>query len=116
MDAKLRRLKPYPQMKKTLLFAIIALLCYSANAQTKKDGTPDMRYSANKAAYSAPVQTYSAPSTSSYSAPVYSGSTHTESHEGTYVGQQDPKTHKGGRYVNPVTGRNQYGKHKKVQY
>ena len=99
-------------MKKTLLlFAAITLLCFSAEAQTKKDGTPDMRYSANRAAAS-----YTAPSTTTYSTPVYSGSTHTESHEGTYIGQLDKRTHRGGRYVNPSTGRNQYGKHKKVRY
>ena len=98
-------------MKTLFLFAAITLYCFSAKAQTKKDGTLDMRYSANRAA-----ATYSAPSTTIYSAPVYSGSTHTESHKGTYVGQQDTRTHKGGRYVNPSTGRNQYGKHKKVRY
>ncbi|WP_324673057.1 hypothetical protein [Hymenobacter sp. GOD-10R] len=107
-------------MKKQLLFFVFfCLLSVAANAQTKKDGTPDMRYSANKAAYggySAPAATYSMPSSSSYSAPVYSGSTHTESHGGTYVDQQNAQTHKGGKYVNPYTGTNQYGKHKKSLY
>ena len=105
-------------MKKTLvLFAAMALLAFTANAQTKKDGTPDMRYSANKEAYGksystpapAPAPRYSAPSTSS--GPYYGGGTHTESHGGTYQGAAEGSSHKGGTYVNPNTN-NQYGKHK----
>jgi len=49
-------------MKKSLfILAIMALLTLGANAQTKKDGTPDMRYNSNK-------QTYG----NSYSTPSYS--------------------------------------------
>ena len=51
-------------MKKTLFFlAISALFTLSVNAQTKKDGTPDMRYNSNKQTYG---NSYSTPS---YSAP-----------------------------------------------
>ncbi|HOM04644.1 MAG TPA: hypothetical protein PLU67_04015 [Candidatus Kapabacteria bacterium] len=54
-------------MKTTLLiFAATLLLSLSVSAQTKKDGTPDMRYKANKQTYGT---TYSTPS---YSTPSYS--------------------------------------------
>ena len=43
-------------MKKSLLiFAAMTCFAFASNAQTKKDGTPDMRYSANKQAYGEPV-------------------------------------------------------------
>lgn len=42
-------------MKKTLLIlAAMSLFVFGVNAQTKKDGTPDMRYKANKQTYSTP--------------------------------------------------------------
>jgi hypothetical protein len=51
-------------MKKTLIiFTILALFTLGVNAQTKKDGTPDMRYNSNKQSYG---NSYSTPS---YSAP-----------------------------------------------
>ncbi|GAA3984781.1 hypothetical protein GCM10022407_32210 [Hymenobacter antarcticus] len=103
-------------MKKTLsIFATMLLFAFTANAQTKKDGTPDMRYSANKQAYGssysapAPAPTYYAPRPSSSTS--YSGSTHTESHGGTYQGGTGGSSHKGGTYSNPNTN-NQYGRHK----
>ena len=51
-------------MKRTILFlAFFASFVLSANAQTKKDGTPDMRYNSNKSiygsSYSTPTPTYS---------------------------------------------------------
>lgn len=50
-------------MKKTLLIlTILALFSITVSAQTKKDGTPDMRYKANKQSYSTP--SYSAPKSS----------------------------------------------------
>jgi hypothetical protein len=106
-------------MKKLfLLVAALAFFALDSSAQTKKDGTPDMRYRANKEAYgntySAPAQGYSAPapsySTPSSSGPYYGGGTHTESHGGTYVGGSTGSSHKGGTYVNPNTS-NQYGTH-----
>jgi hypothetical protein len=114
-------------MKKLfLLIAALTVFALDSSAQTKKDGTPDMRYRANKEAYgntystpaqsySAPVQTYSAPaptySVPSSSGPAYGGGTHTESHGGTYIGGSTGSSHKGGTYVNPNTS-NQYGTHK----
>jgi hypothetical protein len=51
-------------MKKSIfIFAIMAVLSFSANAQNKKDGTPDMRYNSNKKTFG---RSYSTPS---YSAP-----------------------------------------------
>ena len=104
-------------MKKLLLlFAALTLFALESSAQTKKDGTPDMRYRANKEAYgnsySTPAPSYSAPSysTPSSSGPSYGGGTHTESHGGTYVGGSSGSSHKGGTYVNPNTN-NQYGTH-----
>jgi hypothetical protein len=38
----------------------MTLFAFAANAQTKKDGTPDMRYKANKETYG---NTYSTPKT-----------------------------------------------------
>lgn len=96
-------------MKKLFLsFAAVTLFALSSSAQTKKDGTPDMRYSSNKQTYSTP-----APSSTNYSGsrPVYSGQTHTSSHGGTYQGQQNSQSHKGGTYTNPKSN-NQYGIHK----
>lgn len=105
-------------MKKAiLLFAAMTLFALNSNAQTKRDGTPDMRYRANKEAYgssystpspsySTPAPTYSTPSSSS---PYYGGGTHTESHGGTFENGQG-SSHKGGTYSNPATN-NQYGKH-----
>lgn len=64
-------------MKKTFLaLTVLTLLSTSVSAQTKKDGTPDMRYKANKETYG---NSYSSPSystpksnNSSYSTPSYS--------------------------------------------
>ena len=105
-------------MKKILsLFAAMTLFAFTANAQTKKDGTPDMRYNSNKQAYgnsySAPVreQSYSAPAPRTSSGPYYGGGKHTESHGGTYQGGTGGSSHKGGTYSNPNTS-NQYGTHK----
>ena len=59
-------------MKKLFFVTVIMLVTIlGVNAQTKKDGTPDMRYKANKETYG---NTYSTPSysTPSYSTPSYS--------------------------------------------
>ncbi len=61
-------------MKKAIfILTIMALFSFSVTAQTKKDGTPDMRYKANKQTYGNSYSTpsYSAPKTvtPSYSAP-----------------------------------------------
>jgi hypothetical protein len=94
-----------------VFFIIVAALFFSFNstAQTKRDGTPDMRYNSNKKTYSAPQE-----KSSNYSGsrPVYGGETHTSSHGGKYVGQQNSQSHKGGTYSNPKSNNN-YGIHKK---
>ena len=49
-------------MKKTLfIITVFTLFSFCVSAQTKKDGTPDMRYKSNKQSYSAPIN--SAPKT-----------------------------------------------------
>ena len=56
-------------MKKLFLIGAVAVLfTINVNAQTKKDGTPDMRYNSNKQTYG---NSYSTPksTTPSYSAP-----------------------------------------------
>jgi hypothetical protein len=53
-------------MKKSfLILAVMTLLSLGANAQTKKDGSPDMRYKANKETYGNSYYTpsYSKPKT-----------------------------------------------------
>jgi hypothetical protein len=59
------------------LLAVLILLCFnisSLNAQIKKDGTPDMRYKANKEAYG------------SYSAPSVKGITNSDvQYQQTYI-------------------------------
>src|ERR1039457_4018337 len=50
--------------------------------------------------------------TTSHSArPYYGGDKHTESHGGQYPGATN-EHHKNGHYRSPVTGQDQYGKHK----
>jgi len=100
-------------MKKLLLSVSLILLVLTAYSQTKKDGSPDMRYSSNKG-YSSSTYSSTKVNSSSYtgSRPVYSGQTHTTSHGGTYLGESNSKTHKGGTYVNSRSG-NHYGIHKK---
>lgn len=95
-------------MKKVFfLLTILTLSVIGLNAQTKKDGTPDMRYNANKQTYSTP-----APSTRTSTArPIYSEPTHTTSHGGTYPGSTNSH-HKNGTYANPNSN-NRYGVHKK---
>lgn len=59
-------------MKKAIFTLAFALFCaLGVNAQTKKDGTPDMRYKANKQTYG---NSYSTPS---YSTPKSNSSTYT---------------------------------------
>ena len=63
-------------MKRTFLtLAVCALFSIGVSAQTKKDGTPDMRYKVNKQKYgnSYSVPSYSTPKTytPSYSSPSY---------------------------------------------
>ena len=72
-------------MKKTIfLFALLTIFIVSASAQYKKDGTPDMRYNANKQAYG---NSYSTPSTTS--------------NTNSSVRQQNGYTKDNGTYVEP---------------
>ena len=60
---------------KKLLFFVIILFAFNSKAQLKKDGTPDMRYKANKEMYGSSSPSYSEPSsysTATYSSPSYS--------------------------------------------
>lgn len=116
-------------MKLTFILALI-ISSFTLNAQTKKDGTPDMCYKSNKETYSSPISTlktesypipandrYTIPKTSTTtftSRPAYSGSRHTDSHGGIYVGATNSH-HKDGKYLNPNSnpiGSNVYGTHK----
>ena len=104
---------------KKLFFVIIAIFLFAlvSNAQTKKDGTPDMRYKANKETYN---NTYSSPprqtimrtrqSQSRTVRPVYDGQTHTVSHGGSYPGSVNSH-HKSGHYLSP-SSTHVYGIHK----
>jgi hypothetical protein len=118
-------------MKVTLLIACIIFSTASLIAQTKKDGTPDMRYKANRDVYTAPSSAStstnfsmpkaeirnnnnSTPTTTTSIRPAYSGETHTESHGGTYIGETNSH-HKDGQYTNPNSipvGSRVYGTHK----
>ena len=68
------------KMKKTLfLTTVLAITFLSVFAQTKKNGTPDMRYKVNKQTqvntYSVPTSTYTVPSTTNTSVQYQSGYT-----------------------------------------
>ena len=87
---------------KKLVFTIATLLicAFGVNAQTKKDGTPDMRYNSNKQTYS---NTYSTPSTTTYSTSTYSTPTYsaptTYSTPTTYSAPKVERTYdNGGQY------------------
>ncbi|MCX6187858.1 MAG: hypothetical protein NTU43_12865 [Bacteroidetes bacterium] len=89
-------------MKKSfLILAIMALLSLGANAQTKKDGTPDMRYKANKELYG---NSYSTPSstTPSYSTPSFSEPKQERNYDnGGQLKLQDGYLKSNGTYVEP---------------
>jgi hypothetical protein len=78
-------------MKKVIFTIAVALFCVlGVNAQTKKDGTPDMRYKANKETYS------NSSSTTSYSTP---SSTRTEYATPSYSAPKQERTYdNGGQY------------------
>jgi hypothetical protein len=71
--------------KKNIILTTITFFTLGVNAQTKKDGTPDMRYKANKETYGNSYSTpsYSIPSYSSpsYSTPSYSQPKHERNYE-----------------------------------
>lgn len=93
------------KMKKLLfIFATMMLIALGVNAQTKKDGTPDMRYKANKEAYGSGYSTPSY-STPSYSTPSYSTPSYSEPQRnyenGGQLKMQDGYLKSNGTYVEP---------------
>ena len=100
-------------MKKVFsILPFVFLFVLAANAQTKKNGMPDMRYKSNKEIYSTnSTTTTRRTTTSTYSPrPVYDGQTHTQSHGGSYPGSVNSH-HKGGHYLSPKST-HVYGIHK----
>lgn len=84
-------------MKKTsLIFSATILLAFGVNAQTKRDGTPDMRYKANKEMYG---NSYSTPS---YSTPSYSQPKQERNYDnGGQLRMQNGYMKSNGTYVDP---------------
>ena len=88
-------------MKKLLTLIAITILGFNANAQLKKDGSPDMRFKANKEAYgnSGSNSSYSSPS---YSAPSYNQPRQERNYDnGGQVKVQNGYTKSNGTYVAP---------------
>ncbi len=102
--------------KKFIILTVLFFFVLRTNAQTKKNGTPAMRYKSNKGNYSntyftqspQPTQTIPLPTTTKR--PFYDGQTHTESHGGSYPGSINSH-HKDGHYLSPKYN-NVYGIHK----
>jgi len=94
-------------MKKILLtIATITLLSTYSFAQTKKDGTPDMRYKANKEIYGnvspSPRNTSPKTSTPSSSTPIYTQPTQERNYNnGGQIKSQKGYFKKNGTYVEP---------------
>lgn len=77
-------------MKKLLLLVIMLGMSIITFGQTKKDGTPDMRYKANKETYG-----------SSYSSPYYESPKKKNNDNGGQPYIQDGYLKKNGTYVEP---------------
>jgi hypothetical protein len=78
--------------KSLFSLATLFLIASGLSAQTKKDGTPDMRYKANKDLYSSP----------SYSAPVYYETKPERNYDnGGQLKLQDGYYRSNGTYVEP---------------
>lgn len=86
-------------MKKIIAALAVTLFCFNAIAQTKKDGSPDMRFKANKEAYGG----YSSSSrSSSSSTPSYSQPKQERNYDnGGSVRVQNGYTKSNGTYVAP---------------
>ena len=84
-------------MKKMFfLTAMLTITALGVNAQTKKDGTPDMRYKANKEMYG---NSYSTPS---YSTPSYSQPKQERNYDnGGQLKMQNGYMKSNGTYVEP---------------
>ena len=87
-----------------LILAMWVFLAFAVSAQTKKDGTPDMRYKANKEAYgssySTPKSTYT-PSRSTYSTPRSAYQSERNYSNGGRIRTQKGYLKKDGTYVSP---------------
>ncbi len=79
-------------MKQIILTTLFTVSCFALNAQTKKDGTPDMRYKANQ-------QTYQ--STPSYTTPSNSTTNNNNYNNGGQLKVQSGYTKSNGTYVQP---------------
>ena len=78
------------------LTAMLTITALGVNAQTKKDGTPDMRYKANKEMYG---NSYSTPS---YSTPSYSQPKQERNYDnGGQLKMQNGYMKSNGTYVEP---------------
>jgi hypothetical protein len=95
-------------MKKAIFtFAIVLIGALSVKAQLKKDGTPDMRYNANKqtygSSYSTPSYSASKSNNSNYSTPSYSTPKTTERNydNGGHYKVQSGYQKSNGTYVAP---------------
>ena len=92
-------------------FVILSLLAFLVPLNGNAKGT----YVSRSTYSSHSSSTHSSHSTgtraSHSSRPYYGGGKHTESHGGQYPGSTN-EHHKNGHYRSPVTGQDQYGKHK----
>lgn len=96
-------------MKKQILLSVFALfVAVYSNAQTKKDGTPDMRYKANQSSYSTPSYNYNtSPSVRQQSGYVKSNGTYVEPHYKTNINSTNTdnlSTKPNYNYYNNTTG------------
>ena len=92
-------------------FVILCLIAFLVPLSGYAKGT----YVSRSTHSSHTSSTHSSHSSSTHNSPTtrphYSGVKHTESHGGQYPGSTN-SNHKNGHYRSPVTGRDQYGKHK----
>jgi hypothetical protein len=94
-------------MKKLFFLTVmLTITALGVNAQSKKDGTPDMRYKANKEMYgnSYSIPSYSTPSysTPSYSTPSYSQPKQERNYDnGGQLKMQNGYMKSNGTYVEP---------------
>ena len=84
-------------------FVILVLLAFLVQLNGNAKGT----YASRSTHSSHSLSTHNSPATR----PSYGGGKHTESHGGQYPGSTN-SNHKNGHYRSPVTGQDQYGKHK----
>jgi hypothetical protein len=105
----LRSLSEGGSMKfpRLLIVALLAILV-SLNGNAKSSYASRSTHSSHS---TTPRSSSSTRATSHSARPYYGGGKHTESHGGQYPGATN-EHHKNGHYRSPVTGQDQYGKHK----